>query len=188
MLMDTPIFFVFLFIHIASLITGFGAVITIDFSGVLWMMKKLPLKTVSQIANVTQRLIWIGWTGLVLSGIGLITLKGFIDELTWIKLFFVAMLGLNGIFLHYIKKSTDALGDVNELPKHLIFRTGLASAISQLGWWGALTIGFVHRHIWHYIPYPKDPWIYMIVIALLIAIAAVIGNSVTRETVPPPQV
>ncbi|MES2436466.1 MAG: hypothetical protein V4519_00485 [Patescibacteria group bacterium] len=186
--MDTPVFFVFLFIHIVSLITGFGAVIAIDFSGVLWMLKKLPLKTVAQIAEVTQRLIWIGWVGLVLSGIGLITLKGFIDNLTWIKLFFVAMLGLNGIFLHFIKKATDRLGDVNDLPPNLVFKTGLASTISQLGWWGALSIGFVHRHIWHYISGPKNPWIYMVAIIVLIALAAVIGNAVTRKTSLPPQV
>ncbi|MDQ3076797.1 MAG: hypothetical protein M3Q63_01975 [bacterium] len=184
-MMNTPLFYIALFIHIVSFITAFGAVIGIDFAGTLWMLKKIPLKTVSTIASVTQKLIWIGWIGLVLSGIVLIYHKGFIDELTWIKLFFVAMLGLNGIFLHFIKKSTDALGDVNELPAKIIFRTALASTISQLGWWGAITIGFVHRHIEHYIPYPPHPWplLIMIIILITICVAALIGESVTNKKV-----
>ncbi len=173
---NSPLFFVFLFIHIVSLITGFGAVIVIDFSGVLWMLKKLPLKTMTLIADTTQRLIWIGWCGLVLSGSGLILLKGFIDELTLIKLFFVAMLGLNGIFLHFIKKNTDKVlavtPDTATLPQRLIMQGGLASTVSQLGWWGALSIGFVHRHISHYIPYPHHPELYIIGICLLISIGA----------------
>ncbi len=95
------------------------------------------------------------------------------------------MLGLNGIFLHFIKKSTDALGDVNELPAKIIFRTALASSISQLGWWGAITIGFVHRHIEHYIPYPPHPWplLIMIIILITICVAALVGESITNKKV-----
>ncbi len=183
--MDTPIFYIFLFIHVISFIVGFGAVISIDFAGMMWMLKKIPLKMVSSIAEVTQKLIWIGWFGLVISGSVLIWHKGFIDELTWIKLFFVAMLGINGINLHYIKKATDALGDVNELPKTIMFRTGVASAISQLGWWGAISIGFVHRHIEHYIPYPPHPWPFIIMagIVILISIATLTGNKLLSSKV-----
>ncbi len=178
---ESPIFFVALFIHIVSLITGFGAVIVVDTFGLLWLLKKIPLERVTKTAEITQRLIWIGWSGLVLSGTGLILMKGFVDELTMIKLFFVALLGLNGIFLHTIKKSMEKLANPNEITPTIMFRTALASTISQMGWWGALIIGFVHRHIEHNIPYPKNPWIYMVGILLAISIVAIIGTLITRK-------
>ncbi len=184
-MMNTPLFFIALFIHVVSFITAFGAVITIDFTGTLWILKKVPLKTVTTVAGVAQKLIWLGLTGLIASGIILIYHKGFIDELTWIKLFFVAMLTVNGVFLHFISRATNRLGDVEVLPANIMFRTGLASAISQLGWWGAITIGFVHRHIEHYIPYPPHPWpaLIMIMICIGIGTAFLIGDSITNKKV-----
>lgn len=179
--MDSTLFYIFLFIHLISLITGFGAVIVIDTFGLLWMRKTVPLSRVNQTAHITQRLIWIGWTGLVLSGIGLISLKGYIDNLTAIKLFFVALLGLNGIFLHTIKKSFDSVSDSDQISPLLFFRISLASTISQLGWWGAVVIGFVHRHIDHYIAWPAHPSIWIAGMLLLISIVSLLGETLLRK-------
>lgn len=179
--MDTPIFYSLLFIHIISLITGFGAVIVIDFFGLMWMTKKVPLSQVNQTAHITQRLIWIGWTGLVLSGTGMIILKGYIDNLTAIKLFLVALLGLNGIFLHIIKKSLEGHNENLPLPAQALFRITLASTISQFGWWGAIIIGFLHRHIDHYINWPAHPSLWISGILLAISIAAIVGEIALRK-------
>jgi hypothetical protein len=178
--MDTPLFFVFLFIHVISIIIGFGSVITIDTFGLLWILKKVKLSLINSVANVSQRLIWLGWSGLVISGVGLITLKGYIDNLTWIKLFFVALLGLNGIFLHFIKGTTEHLTDDQEMPIHTRFRITLGSTISQLGWWSAVTIGFVHRHIKHLIEWPPRPYLYMIAIFLLLCTILLVGEAYFR--------
>lgn len=51
-----------LFIHLISLIVGFGSVIVIDTFGFLWLLKKVKLTFVNRVANVTQPLIWIGWS------------------------------------------------------------------------------------------------------------------------------
>jgi hypothetical protein len=176
--MDTFPFYIALFIHLVSLIVGFGAVIVIDFAGFLWLLKKRRLDFIVRVARVTQPLIWAGWCGLVASGIVLITLKGYVDGLTILKLFFVAMLGLNGIFLHIIKQALErrAAHGENNLPFIWQYRVGLSSFISQLGWWGALTIGFVHRHWRHYIEWPRNPWAYIFAIAAFIFILALIGE------------
>lgn len=164
--MATLPFYIFLFIHLISLVVGFGAVIVIDTFGLLWIRKKVSLELVTTVANTTQKLIWLGWSGLVISGIGLIVMKGFVDNLTIIKLFFVAMLGINGIFLHHIKNNLENRN----------FRIGLASAVSQLGWWGAIVIGFLHRH-WRYeIDWPPNPWLVIGIIVILITLAAIIGE------------
>jgi len=57
-----------IFVHIVSFIIGFGAVIVIDSFGLLWLLKKTKLAFVMNVAGVTQKLIWLGWIGLVASG------------------------------------------------------------------------------------------------------------------------
>src|SRR5258706_6829310 len=118
--MNSLVFYIFLFVHLACLILGFGAVMVTDFFGLLWALKKVPLSTVGEVAHHTEKLIWLGWSGLVVSGVGLIVSKGYVDNLTMIKLFFVFMIGANGIFLHAIKKMSDRLGD-KPLPPLLKF-------------------------------------------------------------------
>lgn len=179
--MDTTIFYIALFVHLVSLIMGFGAVMVIDSFGLLWLLKKVKLEFLRRVADVTQILIWIGWCGLVLSGIVLITIKGYIDNLTTIKLFFVFMLGLNGIFLHYLKQEIKKVEQSNKIKPIFKFRMFLASFISQLGWWGAMTIGFLHRHWQHNIAWPANPWGYIIGIIGLIGIIGIIGELSLRE-------
>jgi hypothetical protein len=111
----------------------------------------------------------------VLSGVPLLLLKGYIDSLTWIKLFLVLMVGLNGIFLHGIKRGFErAIARRSAIPPLYEFRIMLATAISQIGWWGAVVIGFAHRHIAHFIPWPESPWpaIALLIGAMLVAFAA----------------
>ena len=169
-----------LFIHILSLVIGFGGVIVVDTFGLLWLLKKIPLKTVTNTAEITQRLIWIGWFGLVISGSVLLYQQGTIRDLTWIKLFLVAMLGANGIFLHFIKKSMERLGNIEVIPKVIMFRTSLASTISQAGWWGAMIIGFMNTNTHYRVNLPFSPAFVIIAILLLISAAAIIGESLLR--------
>ena len=179
--MNTPIFYIFLFIHLISLVVGFGAVIVIDTFGLLWLLKVVDLKRVTSVAQITQVLIWIGWFGLVLSGVVLIQSKGYVDNLTKIKLFFVAMLGLNGIYLHLTKKSIEKVLDQKVIPALYKFRIALASTVSQLGWWGALTIGFLHRQVQHNIPWPNHPVYFILGIIVIIVVAGIIGEITLKE-------
>lgn len=175
--MDIPLFYMLLFVHVTSFAVGFGSVVVIDTFGLCFLLKLfgVDLQLVTRVANVTQRLIWLGFTGLVVSGIPMLYLKGHVDSLTQLKLFFVLMLGLNGVFLHVIKKSMEKLGAVEVFPPHVAFRVGLASTISQLGWWGAFFIGFAHRHWNHTIetPYPVG----YIIVAVLVGIAVVASTG-----------
>jgi hypothetical protein len=174
--MDTIPFFIVLFFHVVSFITGFGAVIVIDTFGLLWLAKKVELKQVTKVASVTQGLIWLGWTGLVVTGTYLLIQKGTVSNLTMIKLFFVAMLGFNGILLHRLKKVMDVYAEKNDVPDLYKFRIGLSSFMSQLGWWGALIIGYSNRHWVSKIPGPQYPWLWMVIIAAFIGAVAIIGQ------------
>ncbi|GEM_PF-1616574 len=185
---SVPYYFL-LFGHLISLVVGFGAVIVIDTFGLLWLARMwgVDLTLVRRVANITQRLIWIGFTGLILTGIPMLYINGTVSDMTIIKLSLVAMIGLNGVFLHFIKKMLDALGeDITDVPAKVYFRISLASAISQIGWWGATAIGFLNRQVGH-----KPAWAsnYLLILGLLIfalGLAAVVGEYMTKSKPNPP--
>jgi hypothetical protein len=181
--MDTG-FYVALFIHLISLVIGFGAVFVIDIFGLLWLLRMwgVDLPLVRRVATITQRLIWIGFVGLVASGIPLLVMKGAISDLTKIKLFLVLMVGLNGIFLHYIKQGLDALGEnIQAVPARYYFRIGLASGISQLGWWGASAIGFYNRHISEPLAFAEFYVPIIGIVVFIIGITWTVGEVVTAR-------
>lgn len=181
--MDTILFArIALFIHIVSLITGFGSVLVIDTFGLLWLLKKVPLSFVMKVANVTQRLIWLGWFGLVASGSYMLLNKGFIDNLTWMKLFFVALVGLNGIWLHLIKKGFERIQDNPRVPAKLIFDMSVSTTVSQVGWWSAILIGFLHHEWRGNITWPPNPFVLMAVIIGALFITLAIGKLSTRKS------
>jgi hypothetical protein len=169
--MDTTLFYLVLFGHLAFLALGFGAVLVVDVFGLLWMLRKRALSEVFRVASVTQTLIWIGWGGLVATGIPLLVMKGLVDDLVKLKIFLVVMVGLNGLFLDRIKKAGERVPDSVTPPARLIYRMALASAISQVGWWGSILIGFYQRTIEHVVAWPRNPWLVMAGIALIIGAA-----------------
>ena len=182
--MDTTIFFVILFGHLASLILAFGSVLVIDVFGILWIFKKKTLSEIFKVAAVTQALIWIGWFGLVATGVPLLIMKGLVDELTLLKLFFVGLAGLNGLFLDRIKKEGEKIPDTARPPARLIFRISLGSALSQISWWGATIVGFYHATVEHVVRWPHKPVLWMAGIVLAIALAFVAGTLLFRKRVP----
>ncbi len=172
---------ILLFVHLVSLLIGFGSVIVIDTFGLLWLLKKVKLSFVNSVATVTQRLIWVGWFGLVLSGIPLLMMKESISGLTTLKIAFVLMVGLNGIFLHIIKKSMEKLGDVETLPNIIKFRMTFASFVSQFGWWGAIIIGFLNNKLKANAPKIEEPFVFLIPFFIFLVVVLVVGELLFRN-------
>jgi hypothetical protein len=162
--MDSALFYILLFVHLGSLILGFGSVLVTDLYGFLWALNRVRFAQVVKVSGVTELFIWIGWSGMVISGIPLIILKGEIDRLMIMKFFFVVLVGVNGIPLHYLQKAVQRFKESDFVPSVFIFRLGLALFVSQLGWWGAVVIGFLHRHIWTIIEWPARPWLTSLII------------------------
>ncbi len=180
--MDSPLFFGALFVHLISLVIGFGSVFVIDTFGILYLAKKISLLQVVKVARVTQRLIWVGWTGLVASGIPMLLMKGSLDNLTLLKLFFVALLGVNGLLLHATKRGFErALARGGKVSPRYEFRIGFATVISQIGWWSAVIIGFTHRHISHHIPWPSSPLLWIGIITLMATATFLYGDTLLRK-------
>jgi len=134
-----------LFVHLACLVLGFGAVLAADYFIVLWLARRA---TLAEAVHVTTRLhwpIWAGLLGLVISG----TLLGpsLSAAMTQVKLVFVAVLILNGlqaaILSRRVKASTGTMGI------RLLTWGAMTATLSQVCWWGSAWIGFwnaIHRH------------------------------------------
>jgi hypothetical protein len=167
-----------LFGHLVSLVVGFGAVIVVDSFGLAWLLKLfgVSLELVTKVANITQKLIWLGFVGLVGTGIPMLVAKGYPTDLVWVKLFLVAMVGVNGVFLHTIKQlmEKEATGGVS---RDVMFRIALASTVSQVGWWGATIIGFVSKEVKNNPQLPISPISIMCLLVAGIAIFWAVGAT-----------
>jgi hypothetical protein len=163
--MESAPFYLFLFIHLSGLILGFGSVLVTDLYGLLWIRDRARFPQVVRVSGVTEKFIWTGWGAMVAAGIPLLLLKGKLDNLVLIKLFFVALIGVNGVFLHVLQKRVRGYKEGSDVPTLTLFRLAFALFVSQISWWSAFLIGFLHRHVQTVIEWPNNPWL---LIALLI--------------------
>lgn len=179
--MEIDLYHILLFCHLVSLMVGFGAVIVIDTCGLLWLLGKIKLSLISKFAKITQPLIWLGWSFLVLSGIPLLVLKGSISSITTVKIFAVIMLGLNGIYLHFIKESLSKHEKQEHLPKIISFRIALATFISQIGWWTAIIIGFLNNKLKNNAPQIDNPFLYIKIFIIIIIFIFITGEILLKK-------
>lgn len=129
-----------LFAHLAFLLIGFGAVLTLDWFGALWLLGKRSLGEILRMAAGAHLMIWLGLAGLTASGM---LLSPQLHQLTWIKLGAVLLVALNGINAHQLQSSLEA--HAGGLSRRLLVRAALTGGISQAGWWTACIIGYLNR-------------------------------------------
>jgi hypothetical protein len=178
---DSAPFYILLFVHLSSLILGFGSVMVTDLYGALWARNRVRFTQVVKVSGVTEKFIWIGWAGMVITGIPLIILKGEIDKLMIMKFFFVVLVGVNGIPLHFLQKTMQRYKESDAVPNVFMFRLGLSIFVSQLAWWGAVLIGFLHRHIWTIIEWPVRPWLASGLILAALLLVWAIGEALFKS-------
>lgn len=126
-----------LFVHLASLVVGFGAVLSVDWVALLWVLRRRTLTDVLTTAGNVHVPIWAGYAGLVLSGVLLEPDLG--SQVTQVKLALVLLIGWNGLvamWLHHLLQ-----GEVRRL---VILVSVVSATVSQVGWWGAMVIGFAN--------------------------------------------
>lgn len=126
-----------LFAHLACLVLGFGAVLSVDWVAMLWVLRRRALVDVLNTASNVHVPIWAGYTGLVLTGL---LLEPHIDVLrTQIKLAVVLAIGLNGLLAMWLHLLLQAC------PRRRVLTASVVCAgVSQAGWWSATVIGFMN--------------------------------------------
>ncbi|MGY2130208.1 hypothetical protein [Blastococcus sp. SYSU DS0617] len=171
--METTPFYILLFIHLGGLVLGFGSVLVTDLYGLLWLRDRVRFPQVVRVSSVTENFVWAGWGVMVATGIPLLVLKGEIDNLLVVKLFFVVLIGLNGLLLHVLHDRIRGYEQGRDVPAKVLFRLSFALLVSQVAWWGALLIGFLHRHVQSIIEWPDPPWLLIgLIVAAFLAIWA----------------
>ncbi|MFD9406442.1 hypothetical protein ACFWBN_05360 [Streptomyces sp. NPDC059989] len=138
---DATLHMVALFVHLACLVVGFGAVLAIDYYGALWLSGR---KTLSEVVGFTAPLhlpVWAGLAGLIASGAFLH--PDLSSPLTCVKLGLVLLLALNGVQAGVLHRRLAAL-DGRPATRRLLVRGALSATVSQIAWWGAVAIGFLN--------------------------------------------
>ena len=128
-----------LFVHLISLVVGFGSVLAVDWYGLLSLSGRVTIGDVLLTAERMTPLIWIGLAGLTASGV---VLKP--DLSSWlivVKLCCVLGVGIVGV----LALSTSRLMERQmPTPARSVGRRGMVLAgASQTFWWTAVIIGFV---------------------------------------------
>lgn len=77
--MESPAFFILLFIHLSSLILAFGSVLVTDLYGLLWMRNRAGFEHIINVTDDTEKFIWAGYALMIAAGIPLIIMKGEVD-------------------------------------------------------------------------------------------------------------
>ncbi|MEX1013273.1 MAG: hypothetical protein WD595_03095 [Waddliaceae bacterium] len=178
--MEATPFFIALYIHLIGLIVAFGSVMVTDLFGLLWILDRVRFPQIVNVSQETKNFIWVGWGIMVLSGMTLIYYKGEIDNLTTVKLFFVALIGVNGVFLHFLHEKVKHYKLGENIPNITMFRLMLALTVSQVSWWSAFTIGFLHRHIQTVIDWPASPRLVCTLILLFFLVVWVVGEKILK--------
>jgi len=130
-----------LLVHLASLVAGMGAVLTVDWYAAQWLLGRRERSDVMRLVGSAHSLIWLGLVGLTASGA---VLQPDVDSaVTQVKLVAVLVLALNGLHARALQHHLEATAPV---PRRMVFRAAGVAAISQLGWWTALVIGCLNSH------------------------------------------
>jgi hypothetical protein len=133
-----------LFVHLMSLVLGFGAVLVLDVYGAIALLGqgRGPVE-VARFAAGVDPMIWAGLAGLVVSGAAL---SPNVDSpATWLKLAAVLIVAINGINAHHLCTSLTSLPTtlrLSELSTGLKARLLLTGAVSQAAWWTAILVDY----------------------------------------------
>ena len=137
---DPSLYRAALFVHLASLVAGLGAAVTIDYFALQWRLGRMTLREVLSVSGGASRLVWTGLAGLV--GSGALLSPDLTSGLTQVKLALVLVVALNGAFAGAVQHRLEE--DVDR-PSSTLLGLGVATAtVSQVGWWGAAVVGFLN--------------------------------------------
>lgn len=131
--------------HVVALMAAFGAVLVIDWYGVLWVLGSRRLSDSLSVSAAVDPVIWIGLSGVLATGA--LLQPDLSSDLTRIKMGAVALVMINGVLAGRLRRHLRAQpADVQiwNLPPRLLTRLMMATMCSQLGWWSAIVIGFIN--------------------------------------------
>ena len=129
-------------VHILALVLSFGAVLVVDWLGLLWLLGRRELRESARLEAAAKPLIWGGLALLLASGALVHPELG--TPVTAVKLVCVLLLMLNGPSVGRAVHQLFALPArtrFGEIGRVLQLRLLMALCISQACWWTSVLIG-----------------------------------------------
>ncbi len=129
-------------VHILALVLAFGAILVLDWVGLLWLLGRRDVHDTRRLDSAAQPLIWGGLAILLVSGA--LLHPELSSPPTQIKLVSILVLMLNGLVL------TRTMKQLHRLPPGTLFtamaaglraRLLAALCISQTCWWTSVLVG-----------------------------------------------
>ena len=130
--------------HLVFLVVGFGAVLVVDWTALLWVRGKVGVEELLATTRRNAVVVWTGVTGLVLTGALMHPNTG--SALVLVKLASVAVVVLNGVHAALIGDEMEVWQRARfstEMPRSVLLRGAAVATVSQVAWWTALLIGFL---------------------------------------------
>jgi hypothetical protein len=128
-----------LFGHLAALVAGLGAVLGVDYFGMLWLLRRIRLQAMLLQVHRMGPMIWSGLVGLVLTGA--LLHPQLTTPLIMIKMASVIGVSVVGILALATKRAM--MRSAPRVPPELMLRGLVLTAASQAFWWTAVLVGFL---------------------------------------------
>lgn len=131
--------------HLLGVVVGLGAVLLVDWHGLVWLSGLRTFRDSLRIGEAAHPLVWMGLALILLTGAFLG--PDLTEPTTWVKQVAVLALVNNGVAVRRLGARLSLLRPrilgLAELPGH--HRVAMISTltVSQLGWWTAAVIGYL---------------------------------------------
>ena len=131
--------------HLLGLVVGFGAVLLVDWHGLVWLSGLRTFRDSLRIGEAAHPLVWMGL--LLIVATGALLGPDLDDPTTWLKQVAVLALLNNGVAVRRLGARlsllTPRILGIAELPGN--HRTAMITtlAVSQVGWWTAAVVGYL---------------------------------------------
>ncbi len=131
--------------HLIGLVLAFGAVMLVDWHGLVWLSGLRTFRDSLRIGEAAHPLVWMGLLLIVVSGAFLG--PDLSEPVAWIKQLAVLALVNNGVAVRRLGARLSLLKPriyrIADLPRHHRIAMIVTLVVSQVGWWTAGVVGFL---------------------------------------------
>lgn len=133
-----------LVVHLGMLVAGLGAAVMVEYTGARWLTGRGSLGELRQVESRLAPLAWIGFVGMLLSGMFLA--PDLSSPATAVKMLAVLAIGFNAVasirLVHELRRLPADI-PFSRLPPRLRAWCIANGGISQLSWWTAVLVGTI---------------------------------------------
>ncbi|MEO7270256.1 MAG: hypothetical protein ABIW49_13720 [Knoellia sp.] len=131
--------------HLIGMVIGFGAVLLVDWHGLVWLSGLRTFRDSLRIGEAAHPLVWMGLLLIIVTGAFLGPDLG--EPTTWVKQLAVLALVNNGVAVRRLGARLSLLSPrihrIAELPQRHRIAMIISLVVSQAAWWTAGVVGFL---------------------------------------------